>query len=92
MLLLLSRASIASARQSEEHWVLAWASLIHGMILYRRDEAAALVALDESEKIFRHLGDRRLIAAHLNVIGYITANAGISRQRVCALRSSRHRQ
>jgi predicted ATPase/DNA-binding SARP family transcriptional activator len=74
--LLLSEAAIASARRSDEHWALAWTDLIHGMILYRRDEAAAHVVLDESERLFRKTGDKRLIATHLNVLGYITANAG----------------
>ncbi len=74
--LLLSEAGVASARRSGERWTLAWADHIHGMILYRRDEAAARVALDESERLFREAGDKWLIAAHLNVLGYITANAG----------------
>ncbi len=74
--ILLSGASVASARRSGERWTLAWADLIHGMILYRRDEAVARVALDESERLFREAGDKRSVATHLNVIGYITANAG----------------
>ncbi len=72
----LSEAGVASARRSGERWTLAWADLIHGMIVYRRDEAAARGALDESERLFRQTGDKRMIAIYLNVLGYITANAG----------------
>ena len=46
------------------------------MIVYRRDEGAARGALNESERLFRKTGDKRMIATHLNVLGYITANAG----------------
>ena len=74
--LLLSEAGVASARRSGDHWTLAWADYIHGMIVYRRDEAAARAALDESARLFREVGDKRSIAACLNVLGYITANAG----------------
>ena len=72
----LSAASVASARRSGDHWTLAWADYIHGMIVYRRDEAAARVALDESVRLFREVGDKRSIAAYLIVMGYITANTG----------------
>ena len=72
----LSEAGVASARRSGDHWTLAWADYVHGMILYRRDEAAARAALDESERLFRKVGDKRSIANYLNVLGYVTANAG----------------
>lgn len=72
----LAEASVASARRSGETWTLAWTAHIHGIILYRQDEAAARVVLDESERLLRKTGDKRLVAAHLNVLGYITANAG----------------
>jgi hypothetical protein len=72
----LSEAGVASAHRSGDHWTLAWADLIHGMIVYRRDEAAARGALGESERLFRKTGDKRMIATYLNVLGYITANAG----------------
>ena len=73
---ILSEASVINARQSGQPWTLAWAGLIRGMILYRRDETAAQVVLDESERLFREVGDWRSIATHLNVKGYIVANAG----------------
>jgi len=73
---LLSEASINSARRSGESWTLAWTGFIHGIILYRRGDAAAQVVLDESEGLFRDAGDKRSIANHLNVQGYIAANAG----------------
>ena len=72
----LSEASVASARRSGDHWTLAWADYIHGMIVYRRNEPAARVTLDESVMLFREVGDKRSIATCLNVIGYIAANAG----------------
>ncbi len=72
----LSEASVASARQSGDRWTLAWADYIRGMIVYRRDEAAARASLNESIRLFRAVGDKRSIAACLNVLGYITANAG----------------
>jgi predicted ATPase/DNA-binding SARP family transcriptional activator len=74
--LLLSEAGVANARRSGDHWMLAWVEYIHGMIVYRRDEAAARAALDESTRLFRDMGDRRAIAKCLNVMGYMAANAG----------------
>jgi predicted ATPase/DNA-binding SARP family transcriptional activator len=72
----LSAAGIASARRSGDQWMLAWVSYIHGMILYRRDEAAARVMLEESAQLFRNTGDKRSMAKCLNVMGYLAANAG----------------
>ncbi len=72
----LSAAGIASARRSGDQWMLAWVSYIHGMIVYRRDEAAARTMLEESTQLFRDTGDKRSIAKCLNVMGYIAANAG----------------
>jgi predicted ATPase/DNA-binding SARP family transcriptional activator len=72
----LSEAGVASARRSGDRWTLAWTDYIRGMILYRQDEAAARAALDESVSLFREAGDKRSIATYLNVLGYITANAG----------------
>ena len=74
--LALSEAGITSARQSGDRWTLAWNDYIYAMIVYRRDEAAARAALDESVRLFREVGDKRSIATYLNVLGYITANAG----------------
>jgi predicted ATPase/DNA-binding SARP family transcriptional activator len=72
----LAEASVANARQAGDQWMLAWVSYIHGMIAYRRDEAAARASLDESIQLFRAVGDKRSTAKCLNVLGYMTANAG----------------
>ncbi len=72
----ISDTGVATARQTGDLWMLAWVDYVHGMIVYRRDEAAARTALAESTRLFRDLGDKWSIAKCLNVIGYVTANAG----------------
>lgn len=72
----LAASGVATARRAEEPWTLAWAGYVHGMILYRQDETAARGVLEESLQLFRQVGDRRSIAAHLNTLGYMSANAG----------------
>lgn len=74
--ILLAEQSVADARRSLDAWTICWTLQIHGMIQYRRDEAVARIALEEGLELARAVGDNRLVAAYLNVNGYITANAG----------------
>ncbi len=70
--------SVESARRSGDPWSLAWAMLHHGLHGYYhwRDMGAARTALDESEALFRQVGDQRWRAVVVNLRAIITANTG----------------
>jgi DNA-binding SARP family transcriptional activator/predicted ATPase len=70
-------ASVEAARRSNDRWSLAWAMYILGWhaFYHRRDLPAAHAALDESEALFRALGDKRSIAVHVNLLGIMALDA-----------------
>jgi predicted ATPase/DNA-binding SARP family transcriptional activator len=70
-------ACVEAARRSNDRWSLAWAMYILGWnaFYHRRDLPAAHAALDESEALFRALGDRRSIAVHVNLLGIMALDA-----------------
>jgi DNA-binding SARP family transcriptional activator len=69
--------SVEAARRSNDRWSLAWAMYVLGWhaFYHRRDLPAAHAALDESEALFRALGDKRSIAVHVTLLGNMALDA-----------------
>jgi len=81
-----AEASAEFAQQSSDRWTLAWARYIQGWnaFYHRHDEPLAHASLNESERLFRALGDQRSIAVHVNLLGIMALNANdLDTAQVC---------
>jgi predicted ATPase/DNA-binding SARP family transcriptional activator len=62
-----AEASVTAARQADDRWTLALVTHFHGRVLYRRgDVLLARRAFEESERLFREIGDKQSVATLLS--------------------------
>ncbi len=67
-----AEASVEAARRSGDEWTLALVTHFQGRVLYRRGAAAARMAVKDSERLFRAVGDKQSIATVVATLAAMT--------------------